>query len=319
MFIEIRDYVQEFPGQTPADARPALAAAVQELKRRRRAIILAHNYQLPETQDVADFLGDSLELSRKAAATDAEVIVFCGVHFMAETAKILSPERLVLLPDINAGCPMADMITPDLLRRFRAPYPGLPVVAYVNTSAEVKAEVDICCTSANAVKVINSLDADRLLFIPDRYLAHYVQRHTDKEIIGYRGFCPTHALFTADMVLEAKAAHPEAVAICHPECPPEVVDVADIVASTSGMVKAAAERSESEFILATEWGLGYRLAKENPGKRFYVFPEAACPNMKRITLEKIVASLADNVSEIQLPSDVLVRARQAVERMIAIA
>lgn len=319
MFVEIRDYVREFPSQTLPQDRPDLAAAVQELKRQRKAVILVHNYQLPEIQDIADFLGDSLELSRRAAATDAEVIVFCGVHFMAQTAKILSPDRLVLLPDINAGCPMADMITPDLLRRFREPYPGLPVVAYVNTTAEVKAEVDICCTSANAVKVVNSLDAERLLFVPDRYLAHYVQRHTDKEIICYRGFCPTHALFTADMVLEAKAAHPQAVAMCHPECPPEVIHVADVVASTSGMVKAAAERPETEFILATEWGIGYRMAKENPNKRFYVFPEAACPNMKRITLPKVVASLRESIGEIEIAPAVIARARQAVERMIAIA
>lgn len=319
MFVEIRDYVTEFPGQTPLHERSELAAAVQELKRQRKAILLVHNYQLPEIQDIADFIGDSLELSRRAAATDADVIVFCGVHFMAQTAKILSPDRLVLLPDINAGCPMADMITPHLLRRFREPYPGLPVVAYVNTTAEVKAEVDICCTSANAVKVINSLDADRLLFVPDRYLAHYVQRHTEKQVIGYKGFCPTHALFTADMVLQAKAAHPQAVAMCHPECPPEVIDVADVVASTSGMVKAAAERPETEFILATEWGIAYRMAKENPTKRFYIFPEATCPNMKRITLPKVVASLRESIGEIEIPSDVIARARQAVERMVAVA
>ena len=318
MFVEIRDYVEEFPTQTPKEERAGLTAEVEELKHQRKAVILAHNYQLPEIQDIADFIGDSLELSRKAAATDAEVIIFCGVHFMAQTAKILSPDRLVLLPDINAGCPMADMITPDLLRRFRTPYPGLPVVAYVNTTAEVKAEVDICCTSANAVKVINSLEADRLLFVPDRYLAHYVQRHTRKQVIGYKGFCPTHALFTADMVLEAKAAHPQALAMCHPECPPEVIDVADVVASTSGMVKVAAERPETEFILATEWGIGYRMAKENPEKRFYVFPEAACPNMKRITLPKVVASLRESIGEIQIASEVITRARQAVERMLAI-
>ena len=326
MPIEIRDYVAIYPNQTPLDQRAELAAEIAELKKQRGAVLLVHNYQLPETQDIADLLGDSLELSRKAAETDAaagpqgrpEVIVFCGVHFMAQTAKLLSPDRPVLLPDAEAGCPMADMIDPAQLARFKEKHPGLPVVAYVNTTAEVKAESDICCTSANAIKVVESLDTDALLFIPDQFLGHWVQRHTEKQVIGYRGFCPTHAYFTAELIEEARIEHPGAVVMCHPECPPEVTDAADIVASTSGMVREAAESDDREFIIATEWSLACRMAKDNPEKRYYIFPDAVCPNMKRINLAKVAASLREMREQIEIPEDVAAKARRTVERMLAV-
>ncbi|MCD6351201.1 MAG: quinolinate synthase NadA [Armatimonadetes bacterium] len=318
MVIEIRDFLAEYPHQTPVSERQGLAEAIAEVKQRRRAVILAHNYQLPEVQEIADFVGDSLELSRKAAATEAEVIVFCGVHFMAQTAKLLSPQRPVLLPDLEAGCPMADMIDVEGVLALREQYPGCPVVAYVNTTAEVKAHSDICCTSANSVKVVESLEADEILFIPDRYLAHWTQRQTSKRIIAYQGFCPTHALMTAEMIRQARQEHPEAVVMCHPECPPEVCDEADVVASTSGMIRAAAERPEKEFVVATEWGLAARTAREHPDKLFFIFPEAVCPNMKKITLSKVLASLRDMSGAIELEEDVISAARQSVERMLAL-
>jgi quinolinate synthase len=318
MIVEIREFLAEYPHQTPSAERRALSEAIGQAKRARNAIILAHNYQLPEIQDVADFIGDSLELSRRAAATDAEVIVFCGVHFMAQTAKLLSPDRVVLLPDITAGCPMADMITPEQLEAFKAQYPGRPVVAYVNTTAEVKAGSDICCTSANSVKVVEYLEAEEVLFVPDRYLAHWTQRHTQKRIIGYQGFCPTHALFTADMIAEARGERPEAAVMCHPECRPEVCDAADVIASTSGMLREAAKLPQREVIVGTEWGLAYRMAQENPEKRFYVFPEAVCPNMKKITLPVLAASLTDMIGEIEIAGEIIKRARIAVERMLAV-
>jgi quinolinate synthase len=215
-----------------------LIEEIKRLKAERNAVILAHNYQIGEVQDIADFLGDSLGLSRQAAATSAEVIVFCGVHFMAQTAKLLSPGKTVLMPDPSAGCPMADMITPEQLRRFKAKHPGAPVVAYVNTSAEVKAESDICCTSANAIDVVRKIDADTVLFVPDQYLAAWVQKHVpEKTVIPYGGFCPTHAHLTAEIIARARAEHPGAVVITHPECTPEVCEAADEILSTGGMVK----------------------------------------------------------------------------------
>lgn len=319
MTIEIREYLETYPGQTPVGEREALVAAIRQAQGERAAVILAHNYQLPEVQDVADFTGDSLELSRKAAEMDAEVIVFCGVHFMAQTAKLLSPERPVLLPHPGAGCPMADMVDPAQLEALKAQHPGLPVVAYVNTTAEVKAGSDICCTSANSVRVVESLDdTDEVLFIPDRYLAHWTQRHTTKRLIAYPGFCPTHALMTAEMIEQARREHPGALVMCHPECPPEVCDGADVVASTSGMVRAARERPEREIIVGTEWGLAWRTAQDNPGKRFYIFPEAVCPNMKKITLLLLLGSLREMTGQIEIAEDVLGPARRAVERMVAL-
>ncbi len=293
--------------------------SIISLKSERSAVILAHNYQLPEVQDIADVTGDSLELSRKAAETKADVIVFCGVHFMAETAKILSPTRTVLLPDKHAGCPMADMITADDLRRFKAAHPGLPVVAYVNTSAEVKALSDICCTSANAVRVVESLDAGAVLFVPDKSLGSYVGAHTSKKVITYSGFCPTHHRILAQDVVAAKRAHPEALVIAHPECTPDVVKLADAVESTSGVLRYVAGSSVKEFIVCTERGLLHGLSKASPEKVFHnPSPLNICPNMKKITLEKVLWSLQDNQHEIELPEDVMNSARKAIEGMIAI-
>lgn len=318
MTEEIRQYIARDPEQTPLGQRPGLVAQVHEWRQRRNALILVHNYQLPEIQAVADFLGDSLELSRKAAEAEADVIVFCGVHFMAQTAKLLNPDRPVLMPDLTAGCPMADMITPEGLSRFKALHPACPVVAYVNTTAEVKAESDICCTSANSVKIVDSLDEDKVIFVPDKYLAHWTQRQTDKRIIPYQGFCPTHALFTAEMIDQARRERPGAVVMCHPECPPPVIDRADIVASTSGMVRAVVSSDADEFVVATEWGLACRLAEEHPGKRFYIFPDAVCPNMKKTRLRKLVACLKNMTGAVEIAPDVMERARRSVERMLSV-
>jgi len=297
----------------------SLVERIQRLKQQRGAIILAHNYQLGEVQDIADFAGDSLELSRKAAQTDADVIVFCGVHFMAETAKILSPEKTVLIPDLKAGCPMADMITAEELREFKGRHPGLPVVAYVNTTAEVKAEATICCTSANAVRVVQSLDADEILFVPDKSLGAYVQTKTDKRIIPFCGYCPTHHRILAQDVLKVKREHPEALIVAHPECSIDVVTLADGVESTSGMLRYVHESPAKEFIMCTERGLLHRLRKDNPEKVFYnPSPLNICPNMKKITLEKVLWSLEDMRFEIKLEAEVTEKARAAIEGMIAV-
>jgi len=296
-----------------------LVARIRQLARERRAIILAHNYQPPEVQDIADITGDSLGLSREAAATDAEVIVFCGVHFMAQTAKLLSPDKTVVMPEPAAGCPMADMVDPDRLRAFKAQHPGAPVVAYVNTTAEVKAESDICCTSANAPQVVRSLgDVPEVLFVPDQHLARWVQQQTGANIVPYPGFCPTHMHITADLVRRAKQAHPEAVVIAHPECRQEVVELADKVLSTSGMLRFCRETDAAEVIVATEQGILHPLQQASPGKAFYGFEEAVCPNMKRTTLAKVVRSLEELVFEITIPQDIAERARQAVQRMVEI-
>lgn len=296
-----------------------LVEQIAKLKADREAVILAHNYQLPEVQDIADFTGDSLELSRKAAATDAKVIVFCGVHFMAETAKILSPDKIVLIPDPEAGCPMADMITAAELREFKAMHPGLPVVAYVNTSAEVKAESTICCTSANAVRVVEAVDSDAVLFVPDKSLAAYVASKTHKKVIPYSGFCPTHHRILARDVINAKREHPDAVVVAHPECTPDVVALADGVESTSGMLRWVKASPAKEIIVCTERGLLHRLKAENPDKTFYN-PSALniCPNMKKITLEKVLWSLEDMKFEITITPEIIAKARAAIEGMIAI-
>lgn len=296
-----------------------LVERIAKLKTERGAVILAHNYQLPEVQDIADFTGDSLELSRKAAATDADVIVFCGVHFMAETAKILSPDKTVLIPDPEAGCPMADMITAAELREFKAMHPGIPVVAYVNTSAEVKAESTICCTSANAVRVVESIDADAVLFVPDKSLAAHVASKVTKKVIPYSGFCPTHHRIIARDVINVKREHPNAMVVAHPECAPDVLALADGIESTSGMLKWVANSNASEFIMCTERGLLHRLKSDNPTKTFYN-PSALniCPNMKKITLEKVLWSLEDMRFAVELDPEIISKARSAIEGMIAI-
>ena len=293
---------------------------IGELKRRKNAVILAHNYQVPEVQDAADFVGDSLELSRKAAALDADTIVFCGVHFMAETAAVLAPGKTVLLPEIEAGCPMADMINGRELRAWKAGYPGLKVVCYVNTSVEVKAESDICCTSSNAVAVVNSLDVDRVLFVPDKNLAAYVARETGRTVIAWDGYCYVHHRFTPRDIAEARALHPEAEVWVHPECPLDVIDLADKVLSTGKMVLEARTTSRREVIIGTEKGIIYRLSKENPAVKFYPARETAlCAHMKMTTLAKVLRALETDTYRVEVPGDIADRARGAIEAMLKIS
>lgn len=292
---------------------------IQELKKKKKAVILAHNYQIDEVQQVADITGDSLELSRAASKTDAEVIVFAGVHFMAENAAILNPDKVVLLPDFEAGCPLADMITAEKLREMKKEYPEAAVVCYVNSSAEVKAEATICCTSSNAVKVVNTIPERQIIFAPDKNLGHYVSSFTDKEIILWKGFCPIHARLTREEVIMAMSEHPEAVFVAHPECVPEVLALADYVCSTSGMFKFARETAVKEIIIGTEMGMLWRLRRENPEKRFSVAStKMVCPNMKKITLEKIRDSLKEMKYQITVPEEIRKPAYEAVRRMLEI-
>ena len=297
-----------------------LIKKIGQLKAERNAVILAHNYQPGEIQDIADFTGDSLALSVKAAATDAEVIVFCGVKFMAETAAILSPGKTVLLPDKNAGCPMADMITGEQLRELKRKHPDALVVCYVNSSAEVKAESDYCCTSANAVEVVESLPKDRkIIFVPDQHLGRFVIEKTGREMILWPGYCPTHAFITEDDVKKAREAHPGAIVMAHPECNEPVKAVSDKLLSTGQMLKFAKQSDAKRFIIATETGIIHTLKKENPGKEFYpVTTRAICPNMKRITLDKVLWSLEDMHYKITVPADIAARAKNALEKMVAI-
>ncbi len=296
-----------------------LTEKILNLKKGRNAVILAHNYQLSEVQDIADFVGDSLELSQNAAKTDAEVIVFCGVHFMAETASILCPDKTVLLPDINAGCPMADMITAEKLKERKRELPGVPVACYINSTAEVKAESDVCCTSANADKVIESLDAEGILFVPDQYLGHYISSKTNKKVLLWPGFCPTHVKIKPEDITRLKRQYPQAKVIVHPECRPEVIALADEVLSTGGMCRFARKTDSREVIVGTEVGIIHRLKKENPDKKFIPASEhAICPNMKLITLEKILWSLQDMAPEVKVPEKIRLKAKTAVDRMLQI-
>lgn len=297
-----------------------LVEQIAELREDLNAIILAHNYQRGEVQDMADYTGDSLELSRKAAGTDAEVIVFCGVHFMAETAKILSPEKTVLLPDEEAGCPMADMITSDQLAQEKAKYAGVQVVCYVNSSADVKAGSDICCTSANAVQVVQAMDKDRpILFIPDQYLGHYAMRKTGREMHLWPGYCPTHMRIGVEDVSRQRARYPEAKVVVHPECRPEVIDVADEALSTGGIIRYARSYQGNTLIVGTETGILHRLQKENPAVEYVaVTDRGVCPNMKRITLEKVLWSMQEMEPRIEVEEEVRQGALAAVERMLAL-
>jgi quinolinate synthase len=297
-----------------------LAEKINALKKERNAIILAHNYQLPEVQDVADFHGDSLELSRMAAKTDAKVIVFCGVHFMAETASILCPQKLVIMPDLFAGCPMANMITADDLRKLKEEHPKAAVVGYVNTSAQVKAELDVCCTSTNAVAVVQAMkDSEEIIFVPDKYLADYVSKQTGRKLIFWSGFCPTHIKILPEDIKRERKFHPFAKVMVHPECLPQVVAMADAVLSTSKMCKFAKETEAKEFIVGTEVGLIYRLKQDNPKKEFYPASErAVCPNMKRTTQEKILWALEELKEEVRVPDDIRMRAKKAIDRMLEI-
>lgn len=299
----------------------ALAAEIRALARERDAVILAHNYQRGEIQDVADFTGDSLGLSREAAATSASTIVFAGVHFMAETAKLLSPDKTVLIPEPRAGCPMADMVTGAQLEAWRAEHPGVPVVTYVNSSAEVKAFSDVCVTSANAVNVVKALGAERILFAPDRNLGSWVARSLPEvEVVLWEGWCPTHDEVTVEQVEAARAAHPGAPVVVHPECRPEVVDLADAVLSTSQMLAFAAENPAAEFVIVTESGLVHALSKAAPGKVFHeLSPRMLCPNMKLTTLTKVRDALLYGQHAVEVEPDIAKRARTAVERMVSIS
>jgi len=300
------------------EVNPDIIAEINRLRTERNAIILSHNYQRPEVQDIADFVGDSLELSIKASkVTDVDVIVFCSVHFMAETAKLLSPGKTVLLPEKGAGCPMSDMVEPEPLRALKAQHPGVPVVCYVNTSAAVKAECEISCTSANAAKVVNSLPDEEIIFVPDRNLGAWVQTQTEKKLILWPGYCPTHDRVLTDHVLAAKAEHPEALTMVHPECSPEVTALADYVLSTGGMLRMAHESPATAFIMVTEEGLQHRLRKENPEKAFYLIrPTMVCPNMKKTTIEKVLWSLQDMQYQVEIPDEIAGKARQCIQRML---
>lgn len=301
------------------DRESELAEKVLKLKKKRNAVILVHNYQLGEIQDIADFVGDSLDLSQNAARTDASVIVFCGVHFMAETASILSPDKTVLLPDMHAGCPMANMITDPQLRAKKKEYPKATVVCYINSSAAVKAESYICCTSANAVGVVESLDTDEILFVPDQYLGHYISTKTSKKMILWPGFCPTHARILPDYIVKLRQENPGAKVVVHPECRPDVIALADEVLSTSGMIRFAKREDVQEMIVGTEIGIIHRLRKENPGKRFIpVSEQAICPNMKLITLEKVLWSLEEMAPEVKVPEKIRIKAKKTVDRMLEI-
>ncbi len=296
-----------------------LVEDILRLKEQRQAIILAHNYQLGEVQDIADFVGDSLELSQNAAKTSAEVIVFCGVHFMAETASILCPDKIVLLPDINAGCPMADMVTAEGLKKRKKELPGVTVVCYINSSAEVKAESDVCCTSANALKVIESLDAREILFVPDQYLGHYISTRTDKKMIFWPGFCITHLRILPEHLTRLRQEYPRAKVIVHPECRPEVIALADEVLSTGGLCRYANRSEVEEVIVGTEIGIIHRLRKESPTKRFIPASEQAiCPRMKLITLEKILWSLEEMAPEVRVPEEIRLKAKAGVDKMLEV-
>jgi quinolinate synthase len=293
-------------------------AAIAEWKRRRNAVVLAHNYQTPEIfHGVADFTGDSLALAQHGARTEAEVIVLAGVHFMAETAKILSPEKTVLIPDPRAGCSLAASITAADIRLLRQRYPGVPVVAYVNTSAEVKAEADVCCTSANAVAVVESLGAPRVIFLPDEYLGRYVAEQTAVEVILWRGHCEVHERFTASELRDFRAAHPGIQILAHPECPPEVLGEADFVGSTAAMIRHVGEARPRRVVMVTECSMSDNVAVEFPGVEF-VRPCALCPHMKRITLPKILRSLETLEHRVEVEPETAVRARRALARMLAV-
>jgi quinolinate synthase len=290
---------------------------IRRLLKTRKAILLAHNYQPPEIQDIADLCGDSLELSIRAAQTDAKIIVFCGVHFMAETASILSPDKTVLLPRKDAGCPMADMVTPEALKARLDKLPPMPVVTYVNSTAAVKALSTICCTSANAIGVVNSLDAEEVLMVPDRNLAKYTASHTRKKVHIWGGYCPVHDFLTREDVKKVKQTYPDAVFMAHPECSPEVLKLADNVLSTSGMIRYARKSKSSAFIVGTEVGLLYSLKKAIPNKDFYpVSKRMECPDMKKITLNDIIRSLEFMEGEVQVPENIRQPAFKAVQMMI---
>lgn len=297
----------------------SLAGEINALKKERKAIILAHYYQRPEVQDIADFVGDSLQLSQQAAQTDAEVIVFCGVHFMAESAAILSPDKIVLLPELNAGCPMADMVDVEGLRAYKKRVPGVQVVCYVNSSAEVKAESDICCTSSNAVKVVQSLEGNDILFIPDENLGRYAANILGRPLQFWPGYCKTHDRLSKDDILQARKEHPQAKVIIHPECREDICQDADYVGSTAGLIKYAQNSDNKEFIVGTESGILHRLHQVCPDKEFYLASERlVCPNMKSTTLVKVRDALIALSPRVTVKEEIRVRAKEALDRMLAL-
>lgn len=302
-----------------AEMNRELKERLKVLKKERNAIILAHYYQRDEIQEVADFRGDSFLLAQKAAETDAEVIVFCGVHFMGESAKILAPNKKVIIPDERAGCPMADMVNVEGLRKLKEQHPNAKVVTYINSSAEIKAETDICCTSANAVKVIQSLDAEEIIWVPDKNLGHYVQQHTDKKMIIWEGYCNTHDMLTIKDVVEMRAKYPDAEFVVHPECRPEVVEMGDFVGSTTAILEYCKKSNCKEFIVGTEDGTGYQLRVDSPDKSFHFATKfLVCPNMKVNNLKKLVKALETMKPEIYVPPAVADRARLSLERMLQV-
>ena len=301
------------------EERAQLRERILDLKKKLGVLIVAHNYQRPEVQDVADFVGDSLELARKAKESDSQAIVFCGVHFMAENASLVNPSRPVYLAESTAGCPMADMIDVFDLREWKEKHPQAAVVCYVNSAAAVKAESDICCTSANALQVVESLPQDEVLFIPDKNLGHYVSKMTSKRMILYPGFCITHQRLQPEQVRRAREMYPEVPVVVHPECDPEVVAQADTVCSTSQMVRYAGESPARTFLIGTEEGLLHRLRLENPGKTFYLISNSLiCPNMKRTRLEAVVSTMEEARNLITISDEVRLGARQALDRMLAL-
>ena len=299
-------------------SKDALIEAILKKKQERGAVILAHNYQLPEVQDIADFSGDSLELSRKAENLDAEVVVFCGVHFMAETAAILSPEKIVLLPDLGSGCPMADMLDAESLAELQSVHPDAVTVCYVNSTAEVKALSDVCCTSANAPEVVASIPSDReVLFVPDQYLGGHVERTLKRDLIKFPGYCPTHARVLPEHIEAARKAYPGAPVMVHPECRAETCLAADAVLSTGGMCKFASESDAKTILVGTEIGLLHRLRKENPDKNFVpVLEQAVCPNMKKNTLESILSSLETLSPRVTVPPETAEKAKRSIVNML---
>ena len=300
--------------------KKALTKAILALKQERNAVIVAHNYQIDDVQALADVIGDSFALSKYCASVPQDVIVFCGVHFMAESAKILSPQKTVLLPEINAGCPMADMVTAEDVRKLKRDHPRAAAVCYINTSAAVKAESDICCTSSNAVKVIQSLTEEEIIFVPDKNLGNYIAKKVpEKRMIIWDGFCVTHHRVTVEDVQKAKKAHPDAVLLVHPECRPEVVELADFVGSTRQIIDFAAASKEKKFIIGTEMGVLFSLKRNNPEKTFYLLsPGLICPNMKKTRLESVYDALKQMRYTIELEEEIMIKARITLERMLKV-
>lgn len=314
IYTKVRDSIPRFEWELHAP----LIAEINRLKKERNAVILGHNYMVPEIfHGVSDFVGDSLGLARIAADSEADVIVFCGVHFMAETAKILNPGRMVLIPDLEAGCSLSDSITPEDVRLMKQRYPGVPVVTYVNTPASIKAESDICCTSANAVAVVESLGVPKVIFLPDEYLARNVAKQTDVEVIAWKGRCIVHEQFTVDEIHAYRKQFPGIEVIAHPECSPEVCDEADFVGSTTGMISYLDRAQSNRVIMVTECSMSDNVQEAHPGLDF-IKPCTICPHMKKITLEKTLASLRELKYEVHIPEEMRLKALTAVERMLEI-